>query len=261
VSRVTAVEHVASTDGTPIAYRVSGSGDPVLLVHGSATSGADWLFVLPLLRERFTVVTMDRRGRGDSGDGPDYAMEREAQDVLTVLDAVDGKLLVGHSYGALCSILAAERTDRLRRLVLYEPPIAVKGGDWLESMDELVARGDLDAALEGFLRSAGAPGAQFDAIRSSPAWPALLDAVPALPRELHACAGWRHPRGPIDAPALFLRGADTKGPVYLEGLDDLQAGFPNGCSEVIPGQRHFAHVFAPEPFAGLVADFCSDRHA
>ena len=63
---------------------------------------------------------MDRRGRGDSGDGPDDAMEREAQDVLTVLDAVDGKLLVGDSYGALCSILAAERTDRLRRLVLAE---------------------------------------------------------------------------------------------------------------------------------------------
>jgi pimeloyl-ACP methyl ester carboxylesterase len=257
---VTAVEHVASTDGTPIAYRVSGSGDPVLLVHGSATSGADWLFVLPLLRERFTVVTMDRRGRGDSGDGPDYAMEREAQDVLTVLDAVDGKLLVGHSYGALCSILAAERTDRLRRLVLYEPPIAVKGGDWLESMDELVARGDLDAALEGFLRGAGAPGEQFDAIRSSAAWPALRDAVPALPRELHACSGWRHPQGPIDVPVLFLRGADTTSPVYLEGLDDLQVRFPNRHIELMPGQHHFAHVFAPEPFAGLVADFCSDRH-
>jgi pimeloyl-ACP methyl ester carboxylesterase len=261
VPPVTPVEHVASADGTPIAYRLSGSGDPVLLVHGSAASGADWLFLLPLLGERCTVVTMDRRGRGDSGDGPDYAMEREAEDLRAVLDAVDGTLLVGHSYGALCSILAAERTDRLRRLVLYEPPIAVRGGDWLKSMDELVARGDLDAALEGFLRSAGAPAEQFDAIRSSPAWPALLNAVPALPRELRACAGWRHPRGPIDVPALFLRGADTKSPIYLEGLDDLQARFPNHQSELIPGQRHFAHVFAPEPFAGLVADFCCDRHA
>jgi pimeloyl-ACP methyl ester carboxylesterase len=256
---VTAVGHVASTDGTRIAYWVSGAGDPVLFVHGSATSGADWLFVLPLLRERFTVVTMDRRGRGDSGDGPDYAMEREAEDVRAVLDAVDGTLLVGHSYGALCSILAAERTDRLRRLVLYEPPIAVREGDWLKGLDELVATGELDAALAGFLRSAGAPGEQFDAIRSSPAWSALLKAVPALPRELHACARWRHPGGSIDVPALFLRGADTKSPVYLEGLDDLQAGFPNRSSEMIPGQRHFAHVFAPEAFAGHIADFCADR--
>jgi pimeloyl-ACP methyl ester carboxylesterase len=131
---------VTSIDGTPVAYRVSGRGDAVLFVHGSATSSADWLVVLPLLRDRLTVVTMDRRGRGRSGDGPDYAMEREAEDVLAVLDAVDAELLVGHSYGALCSILAAERTDRLRRLVVYEPPIAVKA-DWVGSVDELVAGG------------------------------------------------------------------------------------------------------------------------
>jgi pimeloyl-ACP methyl ester carboxylesterase len=257
---VAAVEYVGSADGTRIAYRVSGRGDPVLLVHGSATSGADWLFVLPLLRDRFTVVTMDRRGRGMSGDEPDYAMEREADDVLAVLDAVDAELLVGHSYGALCSILAAERTERLRRLVLYEPPIGVKG-ERLAGLDELVARGDHEAALEAFLRSAGAPGGQFDAIRASAAWPTLLDAVPALPRELHAAAAWRHPRGPIDVPTLFLLGADTRSPIYLEGLADLHAAFPNRRDGLIPGQRHLAHAFAAEAFANLVTDFCADRHA
>lgn len=254
-----AVQHATSTDGTPVAYRVSGTGDPLLLVHGSGTSSADWLFVLPLLRDRFTVVTMDRRGRGNSGDGPEYAMGREADDVLAVLDAVDAELLVGHSYGALCSILAAERTDRLRRLVLYEPPIAVTE-DRLSGLDELVASGDHGAALEGFLRGAGAPEDQLDAIRSSPAWPVLLDAVPTLPRELHACVGWRHPAGPIDVPALFLLGADTKSRVYLEGLEDLQAAFPNHRDELIPAQRHIAHVFAAETFADLVAGFCADRH-
>jgi pimeloyl-ACP methyl ester carboxylesterase len=252
---VTSVQHVTSNDGTRIAYRASGSGDPLLLVHGAGTSSADWLFVLPLLCDRFTVVTMDRRGRGKSGDGPEYAMAREAEDVLAVLEAVDAELLVGHSYGALCSILAAERTDRLRRLVLYEPPIAAKA-DRVTGLDELVAGGDLDGALEAFLRSAGVPDEQFDAIRSSPAWTTLLDAVPALPREMHACAAWQHPRGPIDVPALFLVGAATESRVYLEGLDDLKAAFPQHRGALIPGQRHVAHVFAAEAFAALVADFC-----
>ena len=254
-----AVEYVASADGTRIAYRVSGSGDRLLLVHGSATSGADWLLVLRLLRDRFTVVTIDRRGRGMSGDERDYAMETEAEDVLAVLDAVEAELLVGHSYGALCSILAAERTERLRRLVLYEPPIGVKG-ERLAGLDELVARGDHEAALEAFLRSAGGADEQFGAIRASAAWPTLLEAVPRLPRELHAAAAWRHPRAPIGVPTLFLLGADTKGPIYLEGLADLQAAFPNRRDELIPGQRHFAHVFAAEAFANLVAGFCADRH-
>ncbi|HEV2811925.1 MAG TPA: alpha/beta fold hydrolase [Solirubrobacteraceae bacterium] len=252
-----AVQHVTSTDGTRIAYRSSGSGEPLVLVHGAATSGRDWLFALPFLRERFTVVTMDRRGRGDSDDAPDHAMEREAEDVLAVLDAAGAEKLVAHSYGALCSMLAAERTDRLRRLVLYEPPIAVKEHRSLTALEELVARGELSAALEGFLRSAGAPDEQLSAIRSSPAWPVLLDAVPALPRELAASTRWRHAKGPIDVPTLFLVGADTTSPVYLEGLDELQAVFTDSRRELLGGQQHIAHVFAAEAFAALVADFCS----
>ena len=226
-----------------------------MLVHGSATSGQDWAFVAPLLRERFTVVTMDRRGRGDSGDAPEYAMEREAEDVLAVLEAVGGELLVGHSYGALCCILAA-RTGRLRRLVLYEPPIAVRGS-WLGRLEELVARGEHDLALEAFLRGAGLPAQEVAAIRGSAAWPVLLDAVPPLPRELQAASRWEHPAGPIEVPTLFLRGADTEGPAYLDTFEALEAAFPDGRLELIPGQRHIAHVLAPGAFAQRVGEHCA----
>jgi pimeloyl-ACP methyl ester carboxylesterase len=253
---VTDPQYAESADGTRIAYRESGEGDPLLLVHGSATSSADWVFALPSLRDRFTVVTMDRRGRGQSGDGPDHAMDREAEDVLAVLEAVGAELLVGHSYGALCSILAATRTERLRRLVLYEPPIGVSEDGALAGLDRLVAAGDLDTALEGFLKAAGAADDQLEAIRSSPAWPVLLDAVPALPRELHACAAWRHPEGPMRVPTLFLVGGETRSPVYLDGLDVLQSAFVDQRLEHIPGQQHVGHVFAAETFARFVNDFC-----
>lgn len=253
------VRYVASADGTRIAYRLSGSGEPILFVHGASTSGADWAFVRRFLRERFTVVTMDRRGRADSGDGSDYAIEREADDVLAVLDAVGAEMLVGHSYGALCSVLAAQRMTSLRRLVLYEPPIAVRE-DRVVGLEELVAN-DRDAAVEAFLRSAGTPSDQLDAIRSSAAWPVLVDAVPALPRELRAGAAWRHPRGPINVPTLLLLGGDTDNPVYLEGLDELQATFPDARRELIPGQRHVGHVFAAEVFAELIAGFCAPEPA
>jgi pimeloyl-ACP methyl ester carboxylesterase len=198
---------------------------------------------------------MDRRGRGASGDGPEHSLDREAEDVLAVLDAVGAELLVGHSYGGLCSILAAQRTDRVRRLVLYEASIGVTG-DRAQALDDLVASGDLDAALEAFLRGAGTPDDQMEAIRSSPAWPVLLDAVPAVPRELHAASAWRNPEGPIDVPLLYLLGGDTDSPSYLNGLDELLAAFPEVRRESLPGQRHIGHVFAAERFAGLVADFC-----
>jgi pimeloyl-ACP methyl ester carboxylesterase len=252
---VSAVQHVESADGTSIAHRASGSGEAIVLVHGAATSGADWVFLARRLRERFTVVTMDRRGRGDSGDGPEHSIDREAEDVLAVLGAVGAELLVGHSYGAMCAILAAQRTDRLRRLVLYEPPIGV-GHERARLLDEAVAAGRLDEALDGFLTRAGVPDEQLAAIRSSPAWPVLLAAVPALPRELHAGAEWRNPAGPIEVPTLYLIGGDTESSAYLDGLDELLAAFPDLRRESIPGQRHIGHVFAAEEFARLVADFC-----
>ena len=246
-----------SADGTRIGYRTWGKGDRILFVHGSGTTGADWLFVLPLLRDRFTIVSMDRRGRSTSDDAPDYAMAREAEDILAVLDASGAQLLVGHSYGGLCSILAAERTDRLRRLVIYEPPIAIsKQG--LPALDRLIASGDHGAALETFLRFAGAAQEQLDAIRSSPAWPSLVATVPVLSRELHTGAAWRSPGGPIDVATLWLQGTETKSPSYLEGLEELQGAFPDLRQELIPHQSHFGHVFAPEIFASLVASFCGD---
>jgi pimeloyl-ACP methyl ester carboxylesterase len=231
----------------------------VLFVHGAATSGADWLFALPLLRDRFTIVTIDRRGRGASADAPAYALEREAEDILAVLDEVGGELLVAHSYGALCAIRGAELTDRLRRLVLYEPPVALTE-EMATDVERVAATGEPDALIEGFLRSAGTSAEQFEAIRASPAWPALLDAAPAVPRELRAAASeWSRPAEPIDVPTLLLLGAETTNPVYLEGLDELQACFPDSRRELIPDQLHVAHVFAAEAFAGLVADFLAAR--
>ena len=225
-------------------------------MHGAATSGADWIFALPYLRERFTVVMMDRRGRGRSGDSPGYAMEREAEDILAVLDAVGGELLVGHSYGGLCSILAARDTDRLRRLVLYEPPIAVRP-TFLDRMEELVAQGETETVLAAFLAGTGVLEQHVELIRSSRAWPVLLDAVPALPRELRAASVWKNPAGPIDVPTLFLRGGDTASVAYLDTFEELQAAFPDSRLELLPAQTHIAHVLAAEAFAEAVTEFCA----
>ena len=78
-------ETVASADGTPIAVWRSGNGPPLVLVHGTAADHSRWAPVLPALAARFTVLAVDRRGRGASGDARDYALEREAEDVAAVI--------------------------------------------------------------------------------------------------------------------------------------------------------------------------------
>ena len=115
---------VVSQDGTPIAVWRSGEGPPLVLIHGAAADHNRWAPVLPALEERFTVFAIDRRGRGRSGDASDYALEREYEDVVAVVEAAgEGVDVLGPSYGGICALEAALLSDRIRELVRYEPPM------------------------------------------------------------------------------------------------------------------------------------------
>jgi pimeloyl-ACP methyl ester carboxylesterase len=113
------IEQVVSRDGTPIAVWRSGAGPPLLLVHGTTADHTRWAPVLPALEERFTVLAMDRRGRGKSEDADDYAFEREFEDVAAVIESAPGRVdVLGHSHGGVCALEAALLTERVRKLVL-----------------------------------------------------------------------------------------------------------------------------------------------
>ena len=77
-----------STDGARIAFWSSGVGPPLVLVHGSMADHTTFVRLVPLLEPRFTVHVLDRRGRGRSDDGPDYAVEHEYADVAAVVDMI-----------------------------------------------------------------------------------------------------------------------------------------------------------------------------
>lgn len=82
------METVRSKDGTRIAYERSGKGSPLVLVHGTTGNHLSFRLVQPLLAEHFTVYAVDRRGRGESGDTPDYAIKREFEDLAALVDSL-----------------------------------------------------------------------------------------------------------------------------------------------------------------------------
>lgn len=157
------METITSADGTEIAYERTGSGPPLVLVHGNGDVHEFWDLAgaRAAFTEHFTVYAMDRRGRGENGDTTDYELEREAEDVVAVVDSIDESVtLLGHSGGALYSLEAALRTDDLRNLVVNEPPVAV--GDHKLDVEEAVAEterllddGENELALVLFLREVG----------------------------------------------------------------------------------------------------------
>src|SRR5437879_7690088 len=107
--------YVTSHDGTKLRLDRAGAGRPVVLVHGTMGSKDDWFEVSRRLSSDFEVTAFDRRGRAGSGDGPEYSIDREIEDVLAVIDSCRPPVhLVGHSFGAIvCILVAARASERI----------------------------------------------------------------------------------------------------------------------------------------------------
>jgi pimeloyl-ACP methyl ester carboxylesterase len=264
------LERVTSPDGTPVAFHRRGSGSPLVLVHGTgaANPAVAWTAVLPELEARFTVYALDRRGRGGSGDGPAYALEREVEDVVAVLDAIgEPANLLGHSFGGLLALEAALHTRNLRKLVLYEPFSVSPQGNTLypegliDRLQALLDAGDRVQLLVTFYREVVEMDArEIDQMRSSPAWQARLALAHTLPREMRAEQGYRlDPRRfeGFRTPTMLLAGGDS--PQSLKaGVEAARALLPECRLVVMPGQQHIAMYTAPELFLREVLAFLSE---
>jgi len=259
---------VTSRDRTRIAFWQSGDGPALLLVHGAtADHTTTWRFVLSDLSRRSTVYVMDRRGRGGSGDSPAYDLQREAEDVAAVIDAIGEPVAVlGHSYGGLCAIEGALLTMNLRRLVLYEG-VPLRGADAykpgiLDKLDAMLAAGDVEGMLIAMLRDVVAmPPDEIELLRSPrDAWEVRLANARTLPRELESEARYvftaerfRHMR----TPTLLLVGADSP-PREQANAEGVAAALPDARVVTLPGQQHLAMYTAPALFVREVVGFLED---
>jgi pimeloyl-ACP methyl ester carboxylesterase len=254
---------VTSRDGTSIAYWRSGQGSPLVLVHGTSADHTRWRTVLPALEERFTVYAVDRRGRGESGDSDEYAIEREFEDVASVVDSIREPVnLLGHSYGALCSLEAALLTSNIRKLVLYEPPIPVGveifSPGIINKLQALLDAGDRDGVVTTFMRDvAKVRPDDLKLLQSLPAWKARVAAAHTIPREERATRDYsfdaqRFTR--VNTSTLLLLGGDS--PRFLKaGVEALQPVLPHCRTVVMPGQQHAAMDTGTELFTSELLRF------
>jgi len=266
------VSRVRSRDGTEIGYWTSGTGPPVVFVHGTTADHTSWRMMLPYLESHLTVHAVDRRGRGASGDAADYHLEREFEDVAAVVDTVaeaSGSRvgLFGHSFGAVCALGAAALSSAVvGGMVLYEPYLepdeAASPPGLAERLEALVAAGDDEAALETFYREVlGLSEEELDGFRAQPSWGPRAAAAYTIAREIRAEAS-----GPFDpertariaAPTLLVLGGDS--PSFVAGdTRRVAAALPDANVVVLEGQEHLAHYTIPDILAEHVIAFLRSR--
>ena len=170
-------------DGVRIAYELVGEGPPLLLFHGSLTSGALWgaLGYVDALRAEYRLILVDARGHGHS-DKPttmdSYAMERLVGDVIAVLDDSDlpQTAYLGYSMGGRVGFgLAIRAPERVRALVVG----GASHRPQHEALDRLIYPGFVDTiemeGIEPFLeqwsaavRTRGKPGCPSGLPRQRP---------------------------------------------------------------------------------------------
>ncbi len=262
---------VTSVDGTAITFERTGSGPPLVLVHGSGDVREFWDLsgVRSTLADHCTVYAMDRRGRGESGDAEEYELEREAEDVVAVVESIDDPVvLLGHSYGALAALEAALRTDKLRGLVLNEPPVPV--GDHELDIEEAVAEiqrllksGENEQALVLMLQEvAQLTPDELDAARSAPIWSEMVDAAHTLPRELRANAEYGFDPArftDVRAPTLVLSGSESP-PFFKDAVEAVADALPDSRLVTFDGHSHEPMNTAPDRFVDEILTFARESN-
>ena len=252
-----------SKDGTRIAYWRSGTGTPLLLVHGATDDHTLWTSVSSALQQHCSVFAMDRRGRGHSGDTDAYALEREWEDIAAVIETIGPTVdIVAHSFGGTCALEAARLTANVRRLILYEPAMSsgrqFEVAEFSSRLRYLLDTGDREQALLLFLRDwlKTAPE-RIAAAQARSTWPARVAAVHTVPRELQGLGSYVFDSRRFDTmqtPTLLLLGGDSP-PYRRTEAETLQTALPNSQIVVLPGQGHRAMEQAPDIFAQEVLTF------
>jgi len=254
-------------------FRVHGSGEPVLFVHGIPTSGYLWTYVVEILRDRFTCIVVDLPGFGESSLLPDGSLDpvRYAQelDILRERLSLPSWHVVGHDAGSTVAVhYATEFRERVNRLILCSPPVFPDFKiPWFFRLLRTRGVGDCLAPLVCWLLL---PIAVRSKIRNhNPANEKIVRAF------CHPFAGWHGPRrilhvlrwgqpaevlgktaaalGSIAAPTLILQGV-ADGAIPMDFAVRAEMIIPH-CKMKVMNCGHFIPLDSPDLFCDHVETF------
>jgi pimeloyl-ACP methyl ester carboxylesterase len=258
------MDHVTSKDGTSIGFDRLGSGPVIILVGGAFVDRSENASLATELAKQFTVYNYDRRGRGDSGDTPPYAVEREIEDIEALIAEAGGSAhLYGISSGGALVLEAAAAGIAIEKLAVYEVPYNMaddgpqRHREYAEQLEAFLAEGRRGDAAELFMRTAGATEEMIAGAKDSPVW-AGLEAIAHTLAYDAACMGNGQPPtarfARITQPTLVATGGGSPdsfvgggGDFFGKAADAIAASIPRAERQTIEGQTHMVDPKALAP--------------
>lgn len=232
-----------SADGTAIAFDEVGAGPPIIIVGGAFSVASDGSPIAEALaRQGFRAVTVDRRGRGSSGDRRGSSPDDEADDLAAVIEAVGGEAIVlGHSSGAVLALFAAARGVPIRALFLSEPPfrfgVDEPADDLPDRLQRLVDEGRSDEAVVTFqLEGVELPPEMVEQIRRSDMFDSLVAVAQSTVYDATLTRQVSTPTAEmlaVSQPVTILRGEQTF-PMLIASAGRLAQAMPDAELVIVP---------------------------
>jgi pimeloyl-ACP methyl ester carboxylesterase len=252
-------------DGSPIAYRRTGSGASVVLLHGFAADSRIWQPQLDEVASSFDLVAWDAPGAGASADpGRPLTFDDCAAALADFLDSleIERAHVVGLSWGGvLAQVLATTHADRVRSLVLADTYAGWTGSLGAETAARRLKQATVDADLpptafaERYLAGMFGPTPPAAALTAMRA--ILADRHPLAFRQMAtalANADTRDLLPRIRIPTLVVWGdQDARSPLAVGRA--LEAAIPGARFVVLEGAGHVSNLDRPEQFNAAVRDF------
>ncbi len=236
-------------------YKKSGSGTPLVILHGLFGSLDNWFSIAKELVEHYTLYLVDQRNHGDSPHSEEWNYAVMVEDLKELIDdeGLEKIYLMGHSMGGKTVMnFAVTYPERVEKLIVADIaprfyPIhhqtILEGLNSL-NLSQIKSRKEADDQLAQYIPELGVRQFLLKSLTRDAegfAWKINLKVI----TEKIENVGEALAEGAVfEGPTLFLAGANSNY-IQQKDLPDLEAHFPNYELEFIPNAGHWLHAEQP----------------